>query len=860
MEQRNEPSIYDELSEQIYHSDKFAVYRKLVHSEILRELKLDGSETEELSGEEIDFLFQTASIFACSFSDKFKQLAYSIAILLYTKLKDSETEKVAEIISFLLIRLGNFPAFTLIGQSETLDMQENIPLSLQLETTAKSLHNKIELAQHELYLTDFQKELFDALSQGYDFSFAAPTSAGKSFLLNIYLIDQLRKSEDLNIVYIVPTKALINQVKNDVKTSLNSFGVQDVRVLSSTVSFEFEELYTEVKQRKHVLILTQERLSYLLSKREIDFQVDILIIDEAQKINDGNRGIILERVILQTIAKYPRCKTIFSSPLASNPEFFSRFKSSIGDTKTNYSPVHQNVLFVRTKKRSPFLTLLGETEFTLLEKSDLQKACPITAKAKLSFMAYHLGKGRSNILYANGPADTEALAKNLCTYLDEVSHPRITQFIDFIEENIHEQYTLIDCLKKGVAFHYSTMPRELKEKIEDLFKDEKVPVNYLCCTSTLLEGMNLPARNVFIFKPTKGAGNKMNKFDFWNLAGRAGRLLKDFYGNIFCVDVEDWGDDSYKPERSVENYQIVSATENSVTTRSTDLGFYLEDVRHNFPLKERELLEQTTATFVLNYLSDSRNTVQNYITTRDLIEPDTDVIRKADNLIKGIVERNRLPVEVLEKNSGIDPRLQNELYEHFQTLFYAYHLPKYPAASEFYDSLTAIYTTIDKIFFDEADKKILGRYVFVSHRWINEVSLGQLISSQIQYKSTEEIPANVNACVRDVVDLIDRTITYKYAKYLKCYNDVLEYHLSQLNVQEKMVNLSAYLELGAHKPTTLSLLSFGLSRTTAIRLCQIIGNNNLDRTECRKWVEQYYEKYKVNLPEICQEDFDKNFE
>jgi hypothetical protein len=860
MEQTNNITLYDELSEEIFHSEKFVTYQKLIHSEILKELNLPGTEADQFTDEEINFLFQTASIFACSGSDKFKQLAYSIAILLYTRLKETQAEKAVNVISFLLIRLGNFPAFTLIGKTETIDFEENIPLSLQLETATKSLDNKIELAEKELYLTDFQKELFDALSTGKDFSFAAPTSAGKSFLLNVYLLDQLRKSDALNIVYIVPTKALINQVKNDLKANLESYEVKDVRVLSSTVSFEFEELYAEVKQNKHVLILTQERLSYLLAKKDLAIPIDILIIDEAQKINDGNRGVILERVILQTIAKYPHCKTIFSSPLASNPEFFNRFKGSVGNTKTNYSPVHQNVIFVRTKPKEPFLTLLDESEITLLKSSPLQKACPKTAKAKLSFIAYNLGKERSNILYGNGPADTEDLAKNLCTYLDDVFHPKITQFIEFIQENIHEEYSLVDCLKKGVAFHYSTMPRELKEKIEDLFKDEHVPVNYLCCTSTLLEGMNLPARNVFIFKPTKGSGNKMNKFDFWNLAGRAGRLLKDFYGNIFCIDVDQWGEDSYKPERSVENYEIISATENSVTTKSGDLSLYLEDVRHNFPSKERELLEQTTATFVLNYLADSGNTVRNYIATRDLEQPDSDVIQKADNLIKGIVERNRLPVDILEKNSGIDPRLQNELYQHFQTLFYTYHLPKYPASSEFYDSLTSIYTTIDRVFFNEADKKILKRYVYVSDRWVNETSLGQLIYAQIKYETTEEIPANVNACVRKVVDLIDRTITYKYAKYLKCYNDVLEYHLLQLKVEEKIVNLSTYLELGAFKPTTLSLLSFGLSRTTAIRLCQVIGDTNLDRTACRQWLDQYYERYKVNLPEICQEDFEKNFE
>lgn len=40
----------------------------------------------------------------------------------------------------------------------------------------------------------------------------------------------------------------------------------------------------------------------------------------------------------------------------------------------------------------------------------------------------------------------------------------------------------------------------------------------------------------------------MNEVDFWNLAGRAGRLSKDLAGNIFCVNLYNqqgyWNDDS----------------------------------------------------------------------------------------------------------------------------------------------------------------------------------------------------------------------------------------------------------------------------------------------------------------------------
>ena len=47
----------------------------------------------------------------------------------------------------------------------------------------------------------------------------------------------------------------------------------------------------------------------------------------------------------------------------------------------------------------------------------------------------------------------------------------------------------------GFAFNY-------KNEIERLFKNGKI--KYLVCTSTLIEGMNLPAKSIFIRGPKKG--------------------------------------------------------------------------------------------------------------------------------------------------------------------------------------------------------------------------------------------------------------------------------------------------------------------------------------------------------------------
>lgn len=66
---------------------------------------------------------------------------------------------------------------------------------------------------------------------------------------------------------------------------------------------------------------------------------------------------------------------------------------------------------------------------------------------------------------------------------------------------------------------------------------EQKAIDYMFCTSTLLEGVNLPAQNIFILNNTIGL-RKFTDVDFWNLAGRAGRLSKELSGNIICVRLD----------------------------------------------------------------------------------------------------------------------------------------------------------------------------------------------------------------------------------------------------------------------------------------------------------------------------------
>src|SRR5690606_38239151 len=131
------------------------------------------------------------------------------------------------------------------------------------------------------------------------------------------------------------------------------------------------------------------------------------------------------------------------------------------------------------------------------------------------------------VIYANGAAQAEDIALLLYeTVPIESKSTGINDLIKLVKKTVHKDYRLAKVLEKGIAFHYGNMPLLIRQEIERLFK--KGEIKYLICTSTLLEGVNLPAKSIYIRKPHRGKNTPLNQNDFWNLAGRAGRWGKEF--------------------------------------------------------------------------------------------------------------------------------------------------------------------------------------------------------------------------------------------------------------------------------------------------------------------------------------------
>ncbi|MBN1762460.1 MAG: DEAD/DEAH box helicase [Methanomicrobia archaeon] len=852
-------SFYEDLSQKIILNPQF-----ITDFEELTRLNFIGNKTKS----EFNIqkrLIESAAIFACSDNEKHKRIALKIAGIILENSESNELIRAASELIFL--RLGNFPILEM-SFSDPYDYKdyfnifsgeelENLPVTLGIEVTKKVISNSFTIKDRTIYLTDFQTAVFNSLRNKRNVSISAPTSAGKSFVLERYVVDHFLNKQKSTIIYIVPTRALIAQIQNDFRKIFDKFSIRDVDILTSSW-----EIIGEGKRElsRAVLILTQERLQAIEGKIDYPLSIDLLIVDEAHKIEEEARGIWLEESIQQIIDWNPNLQIVFISPFTINPEKFGKifFTENLQRIYTRLPPVHQNLIFVDIENRKIKLWQ-GSQELKRrfeLDEHEVQENIPTSIYARKAWVAKNiLVESESIMIYCNGPSDCRKTAKAYSEVKNtKVENSKITEFINFLKINIHPQYYLIDYLKRGVGYHYSDMPSSVKSAVESLFS-QKI-LGTMCCTSTLLEGVNFPAKSIVIYKPRKGM--PMDELTFWNLAGRAGRLMKDFSGNIYCVDIDSWAEEGYKPELEDGGHTIQSSMENVISGKRDKIVGHLK----NYNKQEEDDVKAAVTRFLINEIAKGSDEF-----VEQLIKRNTEISK--ENLDEIVVHLTKisskigLHKDVITRNRSIDPRLQNNLYNFLKnsnSLAIPVHPSKY---SDFYNNLLKIMEIINKCFKRGYHQNSLTYYAWLSSRWSNEKTLGEIIRERINYLQSQgkmvDDQESINKTIEEIIRDINQKLTFEICRDLSCYIDILKFVAQErgIDVSKSDEKVPYYIEVGASKPTTLTLMNNGIPRTVAILISRMLPSDIQDFDKLKKYIMNNEESLKRQVPSILFDDLFK---
>lgn len=186
----------------------------------------------ELSNNEVIHLLKYGDILSHSNNPKARNFAYKIVSALAENYSHHEYFGVFS--KAILTKLGNFPGVAYL--TELFPDLPPLPYEREIESTIKTEVQKVP--HEEIIFTDAQYQIFQNLKNNNHFSYSGPTSLGKSFIIESFVkYLALREGIAENVVILVPTRALINQVSLKLKKSLAS--ANDYKILTHPIVPEF---------------------------------------------------------------------------------------------------------------------------------------------------------------------------------------------------------------------------------------------------------------------------------------------------------------------------------------------------------------------------------------------------------------------------------------------------------------------------------------------------------------------------------------------------------------------------------------------------------------------------------------------
>jgi len=371
-----------------------------------------------------------------------------------------------------------------------------------------------------------------------------PTSAGKTLLaeFNILVTKSLRP--DAKIIYVVPSRALVNQVYFDLKSDLESLNFVIEKTSSAIEIDPTENAFLTSDSEIDILVSTPEKLDLLIRRNHPAVEdVSMFIIDEAHTIQNGERGARLELLLAILRRERPNAKFMLLSPFIKNAgETLTDWLGGGNSVSIDWKPAEKLLIGLNYRKTKK----VDEIQFSIIPSpysalSHLQSGSfdnPYTLNSTgiksqiLEIATKHFAESEKTMLIlCGGPKSVENKANFIYDNINTISNTdEINLIRKFIDDEVGKPTLLTKVLVKGIATHHAGLSDETKLLVEHLIREGHI--NYVCATTTIAEGVNFPVSSVFFDDYRKGNKGNLSSNDFWNIAGRAGRTLVDNFGKI----------------------------------------------------------------------------------------------------------------------------------------------------------------------------------------------------------------------------------------------------------------------------------------------------------------------------------------
>ena len=700
-----------------------------------------------------------------------------------------------------------------------------------------------------------------------------PTSAGKTFISEILLLNSFIKNENSKAIYITPYLSLGNEI-NESLSSLEKLGFT---LSNMTRSYEIDEYENFWVEEADVLIATPEKID-LLYRNEKEFfkDVSIIIVDEGHIIGDnGKRSVLVELLISKLKMKLKNTRFIFVSAMMTKSD--TRYLSKWITHKENNvleSPEIGGKVWEPTRRLIGYLDYNNNKGHVIYPKMNMYvpniikqntysyinqdthrentKKFPENRASKSDIaveLAYNIISEGNILIFTSQAQFTISLGNsflNLFNLKNSVNEEIKVEFenneklhsLNMSEKLLGKNHPVTKCLHFNIGIHNGMLPEELRKSIEIDFKNKKLKV--LIATNTIGQGINFPIKNTIIHALNVNKDLFVSKRDFWNLVGRTGRAGKETEGKIlFLVRNETDKDrfDEYTDKMNIEKLNsrlleiIQEILESDLDLNEKYIQEEIEPILFNILIEESidTLDESVIKNTIQNslfyvqsndeekkclfkHLKQSGNIFYSEITDKKLrnIYSKTGLTLKSNRLISDYVLEN-----LDEFNRIIELNDFELLLNHIFNLF--------PNLKEIDND--KLKNKNDETNFFTQNKEFL---IDITKKWIDGEIIENLIDMWKKHFDDEKIHIFIN-----------KSLQYNFSWGIQSLLEILIYHLNN----EYGCKLSKIEDLPDDIKNFSSYIKYGLNNPEACR-CKNLGIEN--RETCIKLVNEYFNENDQN--------------
>ena len=404
-----------------------------------------------------------------------------------------------------------------------------------------------------------------------------PTSSGKTLIAQFRILQALNQFDIERgwVAYIAPTRALVNQLTLRLRRDFKDL---DIIVEKVSPALEVDGLEAGILSEAddgrlfRVLVTTPEKLNMMLRggwEQKIGRPLTLVVVDEAHGIASGQRGMKLELLLATINRECQYAQFLLLTPFVPNAEEVARWlapdSNKTIELGVDWVPNDRLIAISRPRKgqaRGDFSIRL-KTLHTSRETIEVPETLEIGGRRplglswsdvsespnKLAAATAHALQSRGTVIvlvgqprYSWGVAETLKVdANHIRDKSEDLKHIQ-----SFLTDEMGPDFPLASLLEYGIGVHHAGLSEDTRAVVEWLAERDELRV--LVATTTVGQGVNFPVSGVVFASHQYPYGEVMPPEDFWNIAGRAGRVDQGDIGIIALAGNND------KKEAELEDF------------------------------------------------------------------------------------------------------------------------------------------------------------------------------------------------------------------------------------------------------------------------------------------------------------------